>query len=152
LRGGRRVAVPDAAAAHETDQELGRLQAAVLAKQRRRGRKAAESVGPPDKPQIEAVAVHLTPGKLNAVRAAFEAGIKPSQARQFGLSRADVQWCWRAIHQGNRRLPRHRPRSPWEPPFACLGDREGRSAGGAFEVPRWQRGRYPCPRTWRPWG
>ena len=41
---------------------------------------------------IEPAAVHLTPGKLNAVRAAFKAGVKPSQiARQFGLSQSDVR-------------------------------------------------------------
>jgi hypothetical protein len=74
------------------DQELDRLQAAVLAEQKRRGRKAAESVEPPDKPRIEAAVVHLTPGKLSAVRAAFKVGVKPSQiARQFGLSQSDVR-------------------------------------------------------------
>jgi hypothetical protein len=74
------------------DQELERLQAAVLAEQRRRGRRPAESVELWDKRRIEAVTVHLTPGKLNAVRAAFKAGVKPSQiARQFGLSQADVR-------------------------------------------------------------
>ena len=74
------------------DQELDRLQAAVLAEQKRRGRKPGESVEPRNKPRIEAVAVHLTPGKLNAVRAAFKAGVKPSQiARQFGLSQSDVR-------------------------------------------------------------
>jgi hypothetical protein len=63
------------------------LLAAVLAEQKRRGRKPAKSIEPRDKPRIEAAAVHLTPGKLNAVRAAFKAGLKPSQiARQFG-------WC-----------------------------------------------------------
>jgi transposase-like protein len=36
--------------------------------------------------------VHLTPGKLNAVRAAFKVGVKPSQiARQFGVSQSDVR-------------------------------------------------------------
>jgi hypothetical protein len=74
------------------DQELDRLLAAALAEQKRRGRKRAESVEPRDKPQIEVVAVHLTPGKLNAVRAAFKVGVKPSQiARQFGLSQSDVR-------------------------------------------------------------
>src|SRR4029077_4140143 len=34
----------------------------------------------------------LTPGKLNAVRAAFKAGLKPSQiARQFRISHSDVR-------------------------------------------------------------
>jgi hypothetical protein len=74
------------------DQELDRLQAAVLAEQKRRGRKPAESVETPDQPQIKVATVHLTPGKLNAVRAAFKVGVKPSQiARQFGLSQADVR-------------------------------------------------------------
>jgi hypothetical protein len=50
------------------------------------------SVEPPDKPRIEPAVVHLTPGKMNAVRAAFKAGVKPPQiARQFGLSQSDVQ-------------------------------------------------------------
>jgi transposase-like protein len=34
----------------------------------------------------------LTTGKLNAVRAAFKAGVKPSAiARQFGLSKTDIR-------------------------------------------------------------
>jgi hypothetical protein len=74
------------------DQELDRLLAAVLAEQKRRGRKPAESVEPPNNRRIEAAALHLTPGKMNAVRAAFKAGIKPSQiARQFGLSQSEVR-------------------------------------------------------------
>jgi hypothetical protein len=74
------------------DQEFGRLQVAVLAEQKRRCREPAASVEPPGRRRIEAVAVHLTPGKLNAVRAAFKAGVKPSQiARQFGLSQSEVR-------------------------------------------------------------
>jgi hypothetical protein len=74
------------------DQELDRLFAAVLAEQKRRGRKSRASIEIPDKLRIEAAAVHLTPGKMNAVRAAFKAGVKPSQiARQFGLSQSDVR-------------------------------------------------------------
>jgi hypothetical protein len=74
------------------DQELDRLQAALFAEQKRRGRKPAVSVEPPDKRRIEPAVVHLTPGKLNAVRAAFKVGVKPSQiARQFGLSQSDVR-------------------------------------------------------------
>jgi hypothetical protein len=74
------------------DQELDRLHAAVLAEQNRRDRKPGQSVEPPDKPPVEAVAVHLAPGKTNAVRAAFKAGLQPSQiARQFGVSQADVR-------------------------------------------------------------
>jgi hypothetical protein len=50
------------------------------------------SIQTPDNPRIEAATVHLTPGKLNAVRAAFETGVKPAQiARQFGLSQSDVR-------------------------------------------------------------
>jgi hypothetical protein len=74
------------------DQELDRLLASVLAEQGRRGRKPVESVEPPDKPRAVAAAVHLKPGQLNAVRAAFKAGVKPSQiGRQFGLSQSDVR-------------------------------------------------------------
>jgi len=37
-------------------------------------------------------AATLTTGKLNAVRAAFKAGVKPSAiARQFGISQSDVR-------------------------------------------------------------
>jgi hypothetical protein len=40
----------------------------------------------------EAVAGSLTTGKLNAVRAAFKAGLRPSAiARQFGISQSDVR-------------------------------------------------------------
>jgi DNA-binding transcriptional regulator LsrR (DeoR family) len=36
--------------------------------------------------------VHRTPGKVNAIRAAFKAGVKPPQiARQLGLSQSDVR-------------------------------------------------------------
>jgi hypothetical protein len=86
------------------DQELDRLLAAALAEQKRRGRKPAMSVETPGKPQIEAAVVHLTPGKLNAVRAAFNAGVKPPQiARQFGLSQSDVR---RALaSDASRRAP-----------------------------------------------
>jgi hypothetical protein len=70
------------------DQELDGLQAAAVAEQKQRGRKPTESVDPADKPRMEAAAVHL----MSAVRAAFKAGIKPSQiARQFGLSQSDVR-------------------------------------------------------------
>jgi hypothetical protein len=74
------------------DQELDRLLAAALAEQKRRGRKPSASTETTDKPRIEAAVVHLAPGKTNAVRAAFKAGVKPSQiARQFGLSNSDVR-------------------------------------------------------------
>jgi hypothetical protein len=55
------------------------------------------SIQIPVESRTEVVAVHLTPGKLNAVRAAFKAGVEPSQiARQFGLSQSDVRKRWRA--------------------------------------------------------
>jgi hypothetical protein len=91
---GRHVLPKDLTAAIKQldDQELDRLQVAVLVEQKRRGRKPAVSVETLDKPQVEAAVVHLTPGKMNAVRAAFKAGVKPSQiARQFGLSQAEVR-------------------------------------------------------------
>jgi hypothetical protein len=54
-------------------------------------RNGTVSTATPDR-QHEAAVVHLTPGKSNAVRAAFKVGVKPSQiARQFGLSQPDVR-------------------------------------------------------------
>ena len=42
--------------------------------------------------QVEVATVSLTRGKINAVRAAFKEGIKPSViARQFGISQSDVR-------------------------------------------------------------
>ena len=74
------------------DQELDQLLAAVLAEQRQRGRKLPASDESSSKQRVEAVGVPLTVGKLNAVRAAFKAGVKPSQiARQFGISQSDVR-------------------------------------------------------------
>jgi hypothetical protein len=73
------------------DEELDRLLTAVLAEQKRRGKKPPVS-DEGSRKRVEAIAPHLTVGKLNAVRAAFKAGIKPSQiARQFGISKADVR-------------------------------------------------------------
>jgi transposase-like protein len=41
---------------------------------------------------MEAPAVTLTIGKLNAVRAAFKAGVRPSKiAKQFGISQSEVR-------------------------------------------------------------
>ena len=74
------------------DQELDRLLAAVLAEQKRRGGKSRAANQPSQKHRVEPAGVCLTTGKLNAVRAAFGAGIKPTQiARQFGLSETDVR-------------------------------------------------------------
>jgi hypothetical protein len=42
--------------------------------------------------RVEVAEVTLSPGKLNAVRAAFKAGVTPSRiARQFGISQARVR-------------------------------------------------------------
>jgi hypothetical protein len=74
------------------DQELDRLLAAALAEQKRRGRKLPASDESSRKRKVEAVAAPLTQGKLNAVRAAFKAGVTPSRiARQFGISQSDVR-------------------------------------------------------------
>jgi uncharacterized protein (DUF433 family) len=42
--------------------------------------------------QVGVAAAALTKGQVNAVRAAFKAGVTPSRiAQQFGLSHADVR-------------------------------------------------------------
>ncbi len=94
------------------DQELDRLAGAALDELRRRGRsppgfeppstttgageqdemKPARKDGPVRRGQTQIAAPSLTRGQINAVRAAFKAGIAPSRiARQFGLSQADVR-------------------------------------------------------------
>ena len=78
-----------AAIKHLNDQELDQLQAVVMAEQLRRGKKPPL---PEKTKQIEAAAVSLTPSKLNAVRAAFKAGVRPSKiAKQFGIPQSDVR-------------------------------------------------------------
>jgi predicted DNA-binding protein (UPF0251 family) len=80
-----------AAIKHLDDQELDQLQAAVTAEQQRRGKKppAPEKTG---SKRAEASSVTLTIGKLNAVRAAFKAGVTPSKiAKEFGISQSDVR-------------------------------------------------------------
>jgi hypothetical protein len=74
------------------DRELDQLLAAVLAEQKRRGKKLRVSDENSRKRKVEETAAPLTQGKLNAVRAAFKAGITPSRiARQFGISQSDVR-------------------------------------------------------------
>ena len=94
--------------------EIDTLLAAVTAEAERRGRltprPAAEKPAPDTKRQRSHAPAEdgacLTTGKLNAVRAAFKAGVKPSAiARQFGISQSDVRKalategrdgkCWR---------------------------------------------------------
>src|SRR6478752_4942868 len=92
------------------DVEIDALLAAVTAEAERRGRRPpSPAKGKPvadAKPQrrqeaAEDGAGSLTTGKLNAVRAAFAAGVKPSAiARRFGISQSDVR---RVLAQGSRR-------------------------------------------------
>ncbi len=92
------------------DVEIDALLAAVTTEAERRGRRppspAKEKPVADAKPQrrqeaSEDGAGSLTTGKLNAVRAAFKAGVKPSAiARQFGISQSDVR---KALAQGTRR-------------------------------------------------
>ena len=75
-----------------SDQEFDRLLAAVLAEQKRRGTKLPRSGKTSRKPASKEIVPALTLAKLNAVRAAFRAGVSPSRiARQFGISHADVR-------------------------------------------------------------
>jgi hypothetical protein len=90
---------------HLNDQELDLLITACLDEAKRRGRspprvQADESVPKQSsrtdesshRRQAEVATVSLTRGQVNAVRAAFKAGIKPSViARQFGLSQSHVR-------------------------------------------------------------
>jgi hypothetical protein len=70
---------------HLNDEELARLLAATIAETERRGGIAH--------PRTKLVpSLSLTRGQLNAVRAAFKAGITPARiARQFGLTQSDVR-------------------------------------------------------------
>ena len=83
------------------DVEIDALLAAVTTEAERRGQRppspakekpAAEAKSQRRKGAAEDGAGSLTTGKLNAVRAAFKAGVKPSAiARQFGISQSDVR-------------------------------------------------------------
>ena len=76
---------------HLSDQELDQLEAAVTTEQQRRGKKPPA----PEKTvsrRTEAPAATLTPGKLNAVRAAFKAGVTPAKiAKQFAIPQSEVR-------------------------------------------------------------
>ena len=78
---------------HLSDQELDRLSAAVIAEQQARGGGKTTVVEKSErKAKVEVAAASLSTGKLNAVRAAFKAGVKPAQiAKQFGISQSDVR-------------------------------------------------------------
>ena len=79
-----------AAVKHLGDRELDQLLSAVLDEQRRRRQKPSDHRS--GKRRVEAASIPLTRGQINAVRAAFKAGVTLSQiARQFGLSQSDVR-------------------------------------------------------------
>jgi hypothetical protein len=74
-----------------SDNDFRRLLAAVLNEQKRRGK---NSIAPTEKSenQREAGVRALSVGQLNVVRAAFKAGVKPTQiAKQFGLSKSQLR-------------------------------------------------------------
>jgi hypothetical protein len=82
------------------DVEIDELLTAVTTEAERRGRRPpspAKEKPVVEKPQRRREAADdgagsLTTGKLNAVRAAFKAGVKPAAiARQFGISQSDVR-------------------------------------------------------------
>ncbi len=80
------------------DQELDRLVAAALGERARRKRPPLPDARQ-NKESTEAVSACLPQGKLNAVRAAFKAGVKPTRiAKEFGLSRSDVQSALKAMN------------------------------------------------------
>jgi len=77
---------------HLEDQELEQLLDAVVAERLRRGMKSPVPDKTPNKRAVEATAVSLNLGRVNAVRAAFKAGVTPSKiAKEFGISQADVR-------------------------------------------------------------
>ena len=81
----------DAAIRHLDDQQLDRLIAVALEERARRKRPLALEKTQRN-PITEAGSTTLPQGKLNAVRAAFKAGVTPARiAREFGISRSDVQ-------------------------------------------------------------
>jgi hypothetical protein len=81
----------DAAIRHLDDQQLDRLVSVAL-EERARRRKPPVPANRQRKGDAGAVFPSLPQGKLNAVRAAFKAGVTPARiAREFGISRSDVQ-------------------------------------------------------------
>ena len=79
---------------HLDDQELAELHAAVVAELEQRGKKPTEPGGVSSKrtKHAESVPASLTVSKLNAVRAAFRAGVTPARiAKQFGVPQAEVR-------------------------------------------------------------
>ena len=99
---------------HLTDTELDLLITASVEEAKRRGRlPPSAKTNPPVEPskqkrRAELTTVPLTRGQVNAVRAAFRAGITPSRiARQFGISQSDVRKVLASIPRGKRRNSRN---------------------------------------------
>jgi len=81
---------------HLSDGELDLMHAATLEEMKRRGRTPQSVVGksPPTEKRrhVDTTETPLTRGQINAVRAAFKAGITPSRiARQFRISQSNVR-------------------------------------------------------------
>jgi hypothetical protein len=90
----------DAAIRQLPDEELDRLITAALEERARRKPSPVANETQRPKRDAEAVAMSLPQGKVNAVRAAFKAGVTPSRiAREFGISQQDV----RGALKGNAR-------------------------------------------------
>jgi hypothetical protein len=67
------------ALSHLDDDQLDRLLAVVMAEQQRRGKTLPVTIETSRKQRTKEVPNNLTLGKLNAVRAAFKAGVTPSR-------------------------------------------------------------------------
>jgi hypothetical protein len=91
---------------HLSDGELDLMHAATVEEMRRRGRTPSVETDLPVRPDmakmpspptekrrhVSIADIPLTRGQVNAVRAAFKAGITPSRiARQFGISQSNVR-------------------------------------------------------------
>jgi len=79
-----------------TDTELDLLIVTAVDEAKRRGRLPPKvEPKPPDEPKragVDLAMGSLTRGQVNAVRAAYKAGITPSQiARQFGISQSNIR-------------------------------------------------------------
>jgi predicted DNA-binding protein (UPF0251 family) len=74
------------------DQEFGRLISVVETEQKRRQPKATVSSKNTIIPSADLPPLAMTVSKINAVRAAFKAGVKiPKIAQQFGISQSDAR-------------------------------------------------------------
>jgi hypothetical protein len=87
------------ALSHLDDDQLERLFIAVNGELERRGKTAPIRKTIERKSLAEEGALPLAFGKLNAIRAAFKAGVKPSAiSKQFGVSQADVHRALKNDH------------------------------------------------------